>query len=74
MERSPLNSSVSVCQTVELQSQAQQCPAHVSTQMTGIGRYVSCINDKLVTPGNYTTADEYHNRRLRAVSEIGVCW
>ncbi|XP_071316230.1 IQ motif and ubiquitin-like domain-containing protein isoform X2 [Trachinotus anak] len=54
-------------QTVELKSQAQQCPINVSTQMTGIGCYVSCMNDKLVTPGNYITAEEYHNRRLRAV-------
>ncbi|XP_039989271.1 IQ and ubiquitin-like domain-containing protein [Xiphias gladius] len=54
-------------QTVELKSQAQQCPVNVSTQMTGIGCYVSCVNDKLVVPGNYITADEYHDRRLRAV-------
>uniref|UniRef100_A0A3P8TKH5 IQ motif and ubiquitin domain containing n=1 Tax=Amphiprion percula TaxID=161767 RepID=A0A3P8TKH5_AMPPE len=54
-------------QTVQLKSQAQQCPVSVSTQMTGIGCYVSCMNDELVTPGKYTTADEYHDRRLRAV-------
>ncbi|XP_018560559.1 LOW QUALITY PROTEIN: IQ and ubiquitin-like domain-containing protein [Lates calcarifer] len=54
-------------QTVELKSQAQQCPVNVSTQMTGIGCYVSCINDKLVAPGNYISADECHDRRLRAV-------
>ncbi|XP_040895116.1 IQ and ubiquitin-like domain-containing protein [Toxotes jaculatrix] len=54
-------------QTVELKSQAQQCPVNVSTQMTGIGCYISCMNDKLVAPGNYITADEHHNRRLRAV-------
>uniref|UniRef100_A0A3Q3T0K2 IQ motif and ubiquitin domain containing n=1 Tax=Mastacembelus armatus TaxID=205130 RepID=A0A3Q3T0K2_9TELE len=54
-------------QTVELKSQAQQCPVSVSTQMTGIGCYISCINNKLVVPGNYTTADEYHGRRLRAL-------
>ncbi|XP_044050149.1 IQ and ubiquitin-like domain-containing protein isoform X2 [Siniperca chuatsi] len=54
-------------QTVELKSQVQQCAVNISTQMTGIGCYVSCMNDKLVTPGNYITADEYHDRRLRAV-------
>ncbi|XP_023275715.1 IQ and ubiquitin-like domain-containing protein [Seriola lalandi dorsalis] len=54
-------------QTVELKSQTQQCPVNVSTQMTGIGCYVSCTNDRLVAPGNYITAEEYHNRRLRAV-------
>lgn len=58
-----------LCQTVELKSQAQQCPVNVSTQMTGIGCYVSCTNDKLVAPGNYITADEYHGRRLSAVGE-----
>ncbi|KAL7402441.1 hypothetical protein ABVT39_015015 [Epinephelus coioides] len=57
-------------QTVELKSQAQQCPVNVSTQMTGIGCYVSCMNDKLVTPGNYITADEYHDRRLRATIRL----
>ncbi|XP_034444974.1 IQ and ubiquitin-like domain-containing protein [Hippoglossus hippoglossus] len=54
-------------QTAELKSQVQQCPVSVSTQMSGIGCYVSCINDKLVTPGNYITAAEKHNERLRAV-------
>ncbi|XP_063317015.1 IQ motif and ubiquitin-like domain-containing protein [Pelmatolapia mariae] len=57
-------------QTVELKSQAQQCPINASTQMTGIGCYVSCMNDSLVTPGKYTTADEYHDRRLRAVIRL----
>uniref|UniRef100_A0A668U7F3 IQ motif and ubiquitin-like domain-containing protein n=1 Tax=Oreochromis aureus TaxID=47969 RepID=A0A668U7F3_OREAU len=57
-------------QTVELKSQAQQCPVNASTQMTGIGCYVSCMNDRLVTPGKYTTADEYHDRRLRAVIRL----
>ncbi|XP_070763055.1 IQ motif and ubiquitin-like domain-containing protein [Enoplosus armatus] len=57
-------------QTVELKSQAQQCPVNVSSQMTGIGCYVSCMNDKLVAPGNYITADEYHDRRLRAVIRL----
>ncbi|XP_035498533.2 IQ and ubiquitin-like domain-containing protein [Scophthalmus maximus] len=54
-------------QTAEQKSQSHQCPVSVSTQMTWIGCYVSCMNDKLVTPGNYVTAEEYHNERLRAV-------
>ncbi|KAK5901644.1 hypothetical protein CesoFtcFv8_006988 [Champsocephalus esox] len=54
-------------QTVQLQSEAQQCPLDASTQMTGIGCYVSCVDDKLVAPGNYITADQYHEERLRAV-------
>ncbi|XP_029288907.1 IQ and ubiquitin-like domain-containing protein isoform X2 [Cottoperca gobio] len=57
-------------QTVELKSQAQQCPLSVSTQMSGIGCYVSCMDDKLVAPGNYITAAEYHNERLRAVIRL----
>uniref|UniRef100_A0A665U3P6 Ubiquitin-like domain-containing protein n=1 Tax=Echeneis naucrates TaxID=173247 RepID=A0A665U3P6_ECHNA len=54
-------------QTVELKPQTQQCPVDVSTQMTGIGCYVSCMSDKMVIPSNYVTAKEYHSRRLRAV-------
>ncbi|XP_038562649.1 IQ and ubiquitin-like domain-containing protein [Micropterus salmoides] len=57
-------------QTVVLKSQAQQCTINVSTQMTGIGCYVSCLNDKLVAPCSYITADEYHDRRLRAVIRL----
>lgn len=60
-------------QTVEVKSQAQQCPVNVYTQMTGIGCYVSCMNDKLVAPSNYITADQYHDRRLKAVGEHSVC-
>ncbi|KAM4734897.1 IQ motif and ubiquitin-like domain-containing protein isoform 2-T2 [Anableps anableps] len=54
-------------QTVELKSTPQQCSVNTSTQMTGIGCYMSCVNDKLITPGKYITADEYHGRRLNAV-------
>lgn len=70
---SPWFSLFSLFQTVELKSQAQQCPVSASTQMTGIGCYVSCMNDRLVTPGTYTTADEHHDRRLRAVSVHWAC-
>ncbi|XP_031135596.1 IQ and ubiquitin-like domain-containing protein [Sander lucioperca] len=54
-------------QTVKLKSQAQQCPVNASSQMTGIGCYVSCMNDKLVSPSGYITADKHHNTRLNAV-------
>ncbi|XP_015242925.1 PREDICTED: IQ and ubiquitin-like domain-containing protein [Cyprinodon variegatus] len=54
-------------QTVDLRSTLQQCPVDASTQMTGIGCYVSCLRDKLIIPGKYTTAAEYHGRRLEAV-------
>uniref|UniRef100_A0A9J7X0R6 IQ motif and ubiquitin domain containing n=1 Tax=Cyprinus carpio carpio TaxID=630221 RepID=A0A9J7X0R6_CYPCA len=54
-------------QTVELKNQDQQCSKNASTQMTKIGCYVSNMEDKLITPGTYITAGEYHNKRLRAV-------
>ncbi|KAM7397307.1 hypothetical protein PAMP_020291 [Pampus punctatissimus] len=57
-------------QTVKSKSQAQQCTVSVYTQMTGTGCYVSCMKDKLVAPGNYITADECHDRRLRAVIRL----
>ncbi|XP_062858594.1 IQ and ubiquitin-like domain-containing protein isoform X4 [Trichomycterus rosablanca] len=57
-------------QTVEVKSQAQQCSIDTSTQMTKIGCYMSNMKDKLITPGMYFTADEYHNKRLKAVITI----
>ncbi|KAL1247637.1 hypothetical protein QQF64_023013 [Cirrhinus molitorella] len=54
-------------QTVELKNQDQQCSKNASTQMTKIGCYVSNMEDKLITPGTYITAGEYHSKRLRAV-------
>lgn len=36
--------------------------------MTKIGVYVSNMTDKLIKPGKYLTADEYHKHRLDAVS------
>lgn len=35
--------------------------------MTKIGCYVSNMEDKLIAPGTYITAEEYHSKRLRAV-------
>ncbi|XP_035521403.1 IQ and ubiquitin-like domain-containing protein [Morone saxatilis] len=54
-------------QTVQLKSQTQQCPVDVSSQTSTVGCYISSMKDKLISPGKYTTADEYHERRLRAV-------
>lgn len=54
-------------QTVELKHQDQQCYRNASTQMTKIGCYVSNMEDKLIAPGTYITAEEYHSKRLRAV-------
>ncbi|XP_041692549.2 LOW QUALITY PROTEIN: IQ and ubiquitin-like domain-containing protein [Coregonus clupeaformis] len=54
-------------QTVTVKSQFQQCTNSTSTQMTKIGCYVSNMEDKLISPGSYITADQYHGKRLRAV-------
>jgi hypothetical protein len=35
--------------------------------MTKIGVYVSNMTDKLIEPGIYFTAEEYHAQRLKAV-------
>lgn len=52
---------------MELKHQDQQCYRNASTQMTKIGCYVSNMEDKLIAPGTYITAEEYHSKRLRAV-------
>ncbi|XP_012994505.1 IQ and ubiquitin-like domain-containing protein isoform X3 [Esox lucius] len=54
-------------QTVTVKSQSQQCTNSTSTQMTRIGCYVSNMEDKLISPGAYVTAAQYHAKRLRAV-------
>lgn len=46
----------------------QQTRNTTSTQMTKTGLYVSNMTDKLITPGKYFTAEEYHKRRVEAVS------
>lgn len=57
-------------QTVSQKNKTQQATRHTSTQMTKIGCYVSNMPDKLYTPGRYTTADEFHHTRLKAVRII----
>ncbi|XP_076185980.1 IQ motif and ubiquitin-like domain-containing protein isoform X4 [Aptenodytes patagonicus] len=54
-------------QTVFEKNKPQQTKNTTSTQMTKIGLYVSNMTDKLVSPGKYVTAEEYHKRRLEAV-------
>ncbi|KAM9292682.1 IQ motif and ubiquitin-like domain-containing protein [Morus bassanus] len=54
-------------QTVFEKNKPQQTKNTTSTQMTKIGLYVSNMTDKLVSPGKYLTAEEYHKRRLEAV-------
>ncbi|NWX16364.1 IQUB protein, partial [Aegotheles bennettii] len=54
-------------QTVFEKNKPQQTKNTTSTQMTKIGLYVSNRTDKLISPGKYLTAEEYHKRRLEAV-------
>ncbi|XP_032726149.1 IQ and ubiquitin-like domain-containing protein isoform X2 [Lontra canadensis] len=54
-------------QTVLQRKKFQQTTNTTSTQMTKIGVYVSNMTDKLVTPGNYFSAAEYHAQRLQSV-------
>lgn len=55
-------------QTAVEKKKLQQTRNTTSTQMTKIGVYVSNITDKLIEPKGYITAEEYHARRLKAVS------
>lgn len=54
-------------QTVQLRHQVQQTFNNMATQMTKIGVYVSNMEDKLVVPGHYTTAEEHHQYILKKV-------
>lgn len=48
--------------------QLQQTMNTTSTQMTGVGFFVSNAEDKLIQPGEYCTADEYWALVLNKVS------
>ncbi|NXP48588.1 IQUB protein, partial [Heliornis fulica] len=54
-------------QTVFEKNKPQQTKNTTSTQMTKIGLYVSNMSDKILSPGKYLTAEEYHKCRLEAV-------
>ncbi|NXH51159.1 IQUB protein, partial [Rhabdornis inornatus] len=54
-------------QTIVEKNKQQQTRNTTSTQMTKMGLYVSNMTDKLITPGKYFTAEEYHKCRLEAV-------
>lgn len=57
-------------QTVFQRKKMQQTTNTTSTQMNTIGVYVSNMTDKLLKPGRYFTAAEFHARRLNAVIVI----
>ena len=54
--------------TVEQHHFVQHTTNDMSTQMTGIGVFVSNMEDKLIIPKKYTTADEHHSMILKKVS------
>ena len=69
-KQQPISSTQKFCrdtQTVEQKHNLQQTSQDCSTQMTKIGVYVSNMDDKLVVPGNYTTADQHHSKILNKV-------
>ncbi|XP_066897764.1 IQ motif and ubiquitin-like domain-containing protein isoform X2 [Kogia breviceps] len=65
-----LNAFCRDTQTVLQKRKLQQTTNTTSTQMTKIGVYVSNMTDKLVAPGKYFSAAEYHAKRLKAVIVI----
>jgi hypothetical protein len=54
-------------QTVNTRNKVQQTTSVSSTQMTKTGCFVSSNEDKIIIPGMYETADEFHAKRLKAV-------
>lgn len=57
-------------QTVQQKHIVQQTTNDMSTQMTKVGMYVSNMEDKLVIPGKYTTADDFQSNVLNRVRSI----
>ncbi|NXH12669.1 IQUB protein, partial [Bucco capensis] len=53
-------------QTALEKNKLQQTLNPTSTQMTKVGLYVSEKTDKVIIPGKYFTAEEYHKQRLQA--------
>ncbi|XP_064632189.1 IQ motif and ubiquitin-like domain-containing protein isoform X2 [Lineus longissimus] len=57
-------------QTVQQRHRVQQTKSDTSTQMTKIGVYVSNMEDKLVIPGKYITADQRRAEKLANIITI----
>ncbi|KAI5627059.1 IQ and ubiquitin-like domain-containing protein isoform X1 [Silurus asotus] len=57
-------------QTLQVKTKAEQCTTNSSTQMTKPGCYISNMEDKVITPRKYISADECHSRFLNAVITI----
>eukprot|EP00118_Oscarella_pearsei_P001612 m.7913 g.7913 ORF g.7913 m.7913 type:complete len:634 (+) comp20015_c0_seq2:115-2016(+) len=54
-------------QTVFTKQKLQQTTNNTSTQMTQTGCNVSIEQDKMMIPGRYETAEEFHAKRLAAI-------
>lgn len=54
-------------QTYLTRNMHQQTQCDAATQMTKTGCFVSHTTDKILFPGEYETAEEYHRKRLEAV-------
>lgn len=61
-------------QTYKLRNRLQQTTNTTSTQMTKDGCYVSNVTDKILIPGKYETADQYHKERLEKVIILQTYW
>jgi len=57
-------------QTVFLKNRITQTKKDGSTQMTTKECFMSGVDDKLLVPGVYETADEFHKKRLDAVVQL----
>jgi gamma-glutamylcyclotransferase (GGCT)/AIG2-like uncharacterized protein YtfP len=57
-------------QTVQQRHRFQQTTSDTSTQMTKIGVYVANMEDKLIIPGKYITADERQAEKLSNIVTI----
>ena len=59
-------------QTAEMRHNIQQTANSTSTQMTGIGIFVSNIQDKRIKPRPYIMADEAHRIYVKKVGKIKI--
>ena len=58
-------------QTVEEKLRVQQTTNNMTTQMTKVGVYVATATDRLIAPGDYTTADTRQQHILDQVMWAG---
>ncbi|XP_020618722.1 IQ and ubiquitin-like domain-containing protein [Orbicella faveolata] len=61
-------------QTYKLRNRVQQTTNTTSTQMTKDGCYVSNVQDKILIPGKYVTAEQQHRKILKKVIILQTYW